>query len=292
MMAENFYFHLPDGFCVELVGKDAVAVLNNLCTNDIVKLPLGESCEAFITNLRGWVVAHTIALKQTGRLLLLGQHPTPQSICGHIDRYIIREDAQVLDRTSETGLLLVNQSQVCRKAAETLAADWAPAPILKQGNLLCVAHDRLKTLEDMLAESGYRRAEPAEFEWNRIRSFWPRAGREITEKTLPQELDRDASAISFTKGCYLGQETIARLDARGQLQKKLCLLQVVHGADHMQAGETVKQGDRSVGEITSIASGDAGAFALAFLKRGFFEPGTELECSAGEVLVVSPRAEI
>ncbi len=74
-------------------------------------------------------------------------------------------------------------------------------------------------------------------EWQtlRIRNRWPVLGADYDDRNLPQELDRDASAISFHKGCYLGQETVARLDALGQVQKKLVRLLIKLSPDQAVA---------------------------------------------------------
>jgi folate-binding protein YgfZ len=167
----------------------------------------------------------------------------------------------------------------------------AATSMLQAGDQLMVidSADRSKILAS-LAGAGVKLQSEAEFEWRRILSFWPRAGREIVEKSLPQELDRDAQAISFTKGCYLGQETIARLDARGQLQKKVCLLRI-KTTTALPTGEAISRDGQPIGSVTSVAV-DASAgcsLALAYLKRGNFEVGTALMCGSHSAEVIQPQ---
>ena len=102
-----------------------------------------------------------------------------------------------------------------------------------------------------------------------------------------QELDRDRQAISFTKGCYLGQETIARLDARGQLQKKLCLIELTPSRE-IAIGATLYNGEKEVGHITSLARDPASGSvrALAILRRGNFAAGTQLTGNGFEAQVL------
>lgn len=162
-------------------------------------------------------------------------------------------------------------------------------PMLSEEYKLIVAPtSSVELIEERLWEMGARvRRELAEFEQLRIRHFWPRAKLEIGEKTLPQELDRDATAISFTKGCYLGQETVARLDALGQVQKKLCQLEIAPGVQ-TAAGDSITKDGKDVGRITSVVLHNSAqpGYALAYLRRGNFEAGTELIVNEGTARVI------
>ena len=279
------YFKLPSGFAIEVVGADAMTVVNNLCTNDLPSLRQFDSMEAFVTNVKGWTVAHVIICKLADRILLLGQHPSPSLICEHIDRYIIREDAAVSDITAQRSLLVVHESDI---PAELPEAGLRLPMQLGDYDLLAISREDESAVVDQLGgESAAGEAElgsEEQFEALRVRHFWPLQGREITEKTIPQVLDRDATAISFTKGCYLGQETIARLDARGQLQQKLCLLKVESG--DVESGTTLLNGEKEAGIVSSVAGTLAGQYALATLRRGCFEPGTELTGMEAKLVVL------
>jgi folate-binding protein YgfZ len=108
-------------------------------------------------------------------------------------------------------------------------------------------------------------------------------GEDIWEKCIPQELDRNAQAISFTKGCYLGQETIARLDALGQIQKKLCLLKI--DGTSVQPGTAILADDKEVGTVSSVAPESDATFALGVIRRGYFDSGTVLTCNGAQAAV-------
>lgn len=126
-----------------------------------------------------------------------------------------------------------------------------------------------------LASHGIAAGTAEDLEDRRIRNFWPLAC-DMNERTLPQELDRDQRAISFTKGCYLGQETVARLDAMGEVQKKLCLVQL-DGSTEMAAGQSLMRDDKEVGKLSSVSPvPPAGKrFALATMRRGSISPGSQ-----------------
>ena len=117
-----------------------------------------------------------------------------------------------------------------------------------------------------------------EFTAARISANWPWFGVDFNEQNLPQEVDRDEKAISFTKGCYLGQETIARLDALGQIQKKLCRMKI-EGSAPIEAHPIENEQGKDVGWVTSSALDSSGdkLLAFGFLRRGNFGPGTTLK---------------
>lgn len=292
-LESEFYAPLVHPLVIELIGKDANKVMNNLCTNDVSKLSVGGSCETFVTDLRGWVVAHGIALQQDNGMVLIGQHRNPSQVCEHIDRYIISEDATIanLSETKSLFAMSSNPELSVFEADERFAradAICVAANICSDHSAILCASSDSNGLGDALSSLGFNAAPEVQAEYARIRVAWPEQGKEIVEKSLPQELNRDSVAISFTKGCYLGQETIARLDARGQVQRKLCVLEV--SGTSAGVGDSLTNGEKEVGKISSIAANpDAlGMFALATVRRGSFSIGTELQCGDSKAVVVRP----
>jgi len=308
-------FDLPHSGVVQVLGADAEKVINNLCTNDVKQLGVGYGCEAFVTNVRGWCVEHGFILKRTNEILIVGQLGNPTALCAHIDRYIVREDAKLTDQSDLTCVLLLGQLEADAIAAHFANRQLAPTggaihetqiagaqviavsvDLLAEDDVLLIAElaDR-EALIEALSGAGIALHAPDEFERLRIASGWPLAGREISEKSIPQELDRDPKAISFTKGCYLGQETIARLDAIGQLQKKICLVRI-DTTDPIEPAAALLKDNQPVGQTTSIAfassvlasSGDY-QLALAYLRRGNFEAGLQLTCNGAMATVLPTR---
>ncbi len=301
-------FELPKAHVIQILGADAEKVINNLCTNDVRKLAVGSCCEAFITNVRGWCVEHGFVLKLPDQILLVGQFGNPTALCAHIDRYIIREDAKITDQSASKRVFLLSE----READQSAMHFGLPAFSSKNGSILSVqvmslsvtavsiqllaANDVLVITEqsnrqsmiDAFASAGVSAQLPEEFEQRRIASFWPQSGREILEKSIPQELDRDPLTISFTKGCYLGQETIARLDAIGQLQKKLCLVRI-ESRESIELGAAIMKGNQQVGQVTSASFDPTGGsvLALAYLRRGNFEPGLQLTCCGATAMILA-----
>jgi folate-binding protein YgfZ len=297
--ATCFIAKLPHPFVIEIAGSDASKVVHNLSTNDILKLPSGGHCETFITDARGWIVAHAIAIRHDTSLWLVGSHESASKICNHLDRYIIREDARVMDRTAEHTLFVLDcptepaelQNDDSENALVQLSQFACRVPLVSRTSRLIGVHqDQFQPVDDWLAKNALTLATTDQFEWRRISHFWPLSPADIGDKTIPQELDRDRQAISFTKGCYLGQETIARLDARGQLQKKLCLVEIVskNSEQSFQAGDAFLANEKEAGHITSVAREPSSArwLALALLRRGNFAPGTQLQCQSSQATVL------
>lgn len=307
----KLFADLPHPFTIQLTGADAAKVINNLSTNDVNKLAVGGACETFVTDARGWVVAHAGVVKGQDQAWLLGSHPEPGRIASHLDRYIIREAAVVNDRSTDFTLLTIHDDAFHHAAGHaeaaasgsssadpvhagglplvdslelapaSLSAFSCPLPIWGPGTqLLCCPRGQVSEVSDRLISLGYTPCDGDQFQWLRVSNFWPLQATDISDKSIPQELDRDQLAISFTKGCYLGQETIARLDARGQLQKKLCLVEL-DAAGRYAIGDPLQNADKEVGKITSLAREPASSQVrvLAYLRRGNFAIGTRLSCN-------------
>ncbi len=334
-------FDFPQSAVVRIRGADAATIINNLTTNDIKRLAPGKNCQSFVTNVRGWCMALGYVCKLHQEVVLLVQSDNPASLCQHIDKYIVREDAKVEDQSLSHDVVLLNPAEAAVLAGianpKKISADTQGHPLLvdcdeftrgdmfhvtiADQSVLAAAIDLLHpgdvalifensnrhAIVDTLADAGIELESAEAFEQARIAAFWPIPGREILEKSIPQELDRDNQAISFTKGCYLGQETIARLDAIGQLQKKLCLLQIDAGVDigrldvYPWSDSATSAEATSIGTVTSIrpighchASNSApiateprsGTLALAYLRRGHFAAGTKVLVGSSPATVI------
>jgi folate-binding protein YgfZ len=110
----------------------------------------------------------------------------------------------------------------------------------------------------------------------------PSYGVDFNEENLPQEVGRDRQAISFTKGCYLGQETVARIDALGHVNLRLAGVRFF-GSDVPASGTELTREGRSVGSVSSAAFSPKleAPIALAMIRREAMSPGTRLESSSG-----------
>jgi hypothetical protein len=252
---------------LELRGADRASFLHNFCTNDIKRLRPGESCEAFVCNVKGHVLGHIQVLCQEDALWIDTVPGQNERLIAHLDRYLIREDVQIIDRTAELAAFIV-----CGETTDGIPIAVAPSArvVWQEKNKLPEGpRCSLAALEIVRVEQGY-----------------PWYGVDITDDNLPQEVARDKQAISFTKGCYLGQETVARIDALGHVNKTLCQVTFA-GPKIPDPGEQLISEGQVIGRVTSAVWSPklAAPLALAYLRRGHHAVGTKLSSSVGDATV-------
>jgi folate-binding protein YgfZ len=272
---------------VTLTGADRQSFLNNFCTNDVKRLGSGEHCEAFITNVKGKILGHGLVLCRDGELVFITVPGQAAKIIEHLNRYIIREDVQLRDTTAERVYLLIAGGEA---AGAGLNGDlWVRWRLLHVPfcGLLELAPDRLIQIRQELKAAGAVSCGHAAFEALRIESGTPLSGIDFDDENLPQEVGRDELAISFTKGCYLGQETVARIDAHGHVNQQLAGVRF-DGPNIPEAKVALTHGGASVGHATSATySPQLGSpLALAMVRRQWLTPGSQLKSIAGPCEVI------
>lgn len=174
--------------------------------------------------------------------------------------------------TQEDAMMLFEVPWLCdpRRHVEASTDGGAASPLW----LVAGPRPQIDAARASVARHGGEIASEEAFHCSRVAAKFPWYGIDLDDRNLPQEIDRDAQGISFTKGCYLGQETVARLDALGQVQKKLVAWVIEASQAPPPKTELLSDG-KVVGRLTSIAPGDRpGRFiALGYARRSHFEPG-------------------
>lgn len=272
---------------VRMAGPDRLAFLHNMCTNDVRSLPPHSQCEAFLTDVKGKIVGHVFVLVDSSDVLLVTTPGQAPALIAHLDRYIIREDVQLEDATAAVAW----QIDVAPAAAESNAPPGFVGRT-ESGAIVapCLPLGPRATWRGIPAgEDAGSSERDAVWHALRIEAGWPLFGRDFDGSHLPQEVSRDTQAISFRKGCYLGQETIARIDALGHVNKRLATVRL---SAEPPAEAQLRAGEHSVGRITSATwSPRLGAWlALAMIRRGNNEPGAALDCEGGPAVVVETPA--
>lgn len=264
---------------IELAGRDAREFLSNLCTQDVKDLPVGASCEAFLTTNKARVVAHAWILHREVNVLLLdtvaGQS---DKVLHHLNHYLISEQVELADRTKELGMLRLlgpRAGEVVTRAGVTPSRPQR-ALALDGFDWFCPAAE-VATLRDRLIGAGAVPASDETYRVLRLEAGLPEFGIDIDEDRLAMEVNRTAQAICYTKGCYLGQETIVMARDRGQVNRLLMGVKVAAG-ERLAAGAKLFRGNDEVGQVSSsVFSPRLGqVIALAYLRRGNWEAGTEL----------------
>jgi len=293
---------------IELTGADRNKILNNLCTQDLRSLQPGQVKETFILDVKGRTISHGIVACLDSKTLFISSPHQAQRLVPHIDRYIIREDALVTDASCNYQSYLfqpenLNAQQFCKETLGSLACKesltahppevWLHVPWLGDNTPLLLAPNTAantapSTPPNPSLQKLIESCQPSDcvqrqgWEHQRISNHWPWFGVDIDEKNLPQEIGIDSRAISFKKGCYLGQETVARLDALGQVQKQLAPVQLQTDAqwEFHRPCELFIDG-KSIGSLTSAARSQhqTGSTidwsAMAMLRRSVYEPGKQ-----------------
>lgn len=278
---------------IKLTGDDRSKFLHSFCTADITAMVPGQVREAFVLNGKGKTIGHLNVLNLPDCLMLVGPGEQAAGLMQHLDMYIIRDDVQLEDRSAATCSFLI----AGQRSSERIAGLFDTVPdlgtcqtVMLDGTALEMAHaefggecywlgvptERAAEVGQRLQEAGCDRVPAATFDMLRLQQGTPWFGHETTPDNLPQELSRDEKTISFTKGCYLGQETVARIDSLGRVNKLLVVLKFA-GAEPT-VGQELKQDGKTVGRLTSVAAvpGQAGWRALAFVKRELAQPGSQV----------------
>lgn len=279
------YVRLDGWSVVTLTGEDRHTFLHNMCTNDIKKLSARQGCEAFFTDVKGKILAHTFVILDQDRTYLLTVPEQAESLITHLDRYIIREDVQLTDETENTNLVIV-AGPSAEELLKQLAPDESRVPFTEFP--LPGRNAYLFLLNEQLEHSSAIACGFAAWNTIRIESGFPLYGIDFNHENLPQEVARNEQAISFTKGCYLGQETVARLDALGHVNKELVTVKF-SGEEIPEPPIPLTYQDKQVGAASSVAWSPAlGApIGVAMVRREANTVGTKLDSPAGSVEVVA-----
>ena len=302
------FVDLSDRTQIELTGEDRAKFLHSFCTNDILVLAPGEGCEAFLTDVKGRILGYVFVFCGGDSLIMETVPGQTAALIEHLDRYLIREQVLLHDRTDEFGELLLSgqeseslitklvESHVPKRPLEHVDVRLAGCrvwlrrvPLTGPVSFLigCPAGD-VQSVAHALQDAGAAACGADALETARIEAGSPFYGQDVTSGNFPQEVNRDAPAVNFKKGCYLGQETVARIDALGHVNRKLA--GVRFGGERVPAAGTELLVDgKTVGHVTSAAHSPRleAPLALAYVRRGHNEPGAKLSSPAGNAEVIT-----
>jgi tRNA-modifying protein YgfZ len=296
-----------------LAGAGAKEFLAGQVSNDVEALTPGRGCYAAFLTPKGKMLGDLRILDLGDELLLDTERPALQALFDMIRRFKIGYEVQLHKRTVESSLLsLIGPTalQVAARAASALPAGTAiPAGALELGDsehdnlrveigdaasvvvrtdsgvdVFCDAAD-LETVREALLAAGALTVSEVAAEIVRVEHGRPRYGIDLDDTVIPQEAGLNERAVSFTKGCYVGQETVARLHYRGKPNRHLRGLRLSAPAE---PGAELRAGERVVGRLTSaVVSPAHGPIGLALVRREV-EPGATVSIGgngiSGEVI--------
>jgi tRNA-modifying protein YgfZ len=271
-----------------LTGSEAKPFLNGQVTNDVEALEPGTGCYAAFLTPKAKMLGDLRILDAGDELLLDTERVSLQALFDLIRRFRIGYQVELHKRTLERGLLSLVGPRAREAAGATdlpeiehahRAGEVGGAPVrliaTADGvDVLCHAEDTDRVREGLVA-AGAQPVGEASVEVVRVESGRPRFGVDLDDATIPQEAGLNDRAVSFTKGCYVGQETVARLFYRGKPNRHLRGLRLSAPAP---VATPVRLGDREVGRLgTVVLSPVHGPIALAIVRR---------EAAPGDTLAV------
>jgi tRNA-modifying protein YgfZ len=279
-----------------LSGPEAVEFLNGQITNELAGLQPGEGRYAAFLTHKGKMLGDLRVLVVAGddgpELLLDTERVALQNLFDRVRRFKVGYKVELHKRTLESGLLsLIGPlAEEMGGGSDLGAEEHANAPLEIGGarvlairtdvgiDLLCEAA-ATETLVSTLRERGASPVGEDAAECLRIESGRPRYGVDLDETVIPQEAGLNERAVSFTKGCYVGQETVARLFYKGKPNRHLRGLRLSETA---ATGDELRLGEKTVGRLGGIAhSPRLGPIALGLLRREA-EPGASVAVGEGD----------
>lgn len=285
-----------------LSGADAKSFLQGQVSNDVLALAGGEGCYAAFLTPKGKMLGDLRILDAEAELLLDTERVCLQELFNLIRRFSVGYDVQLHKRTLERGLLALIGATAApvAGAADLPAHEHAHREVELAGrsvrairtylgvDLLCEAGDT-EALRRALQDAGATPVSETVAECLRVEHGRPRYGVDLDDTVIPQEAGLNERAVSFTKGCYVGQETVARLHYRGKPNRRLRGLLLSGPA---QRGEELELEGRKLGRLGSVAqSPEHGSIALGLVRREA-PPGSTVVVGAGDAGVSAEVIEL
>ena len=291
---------------IRLAGKEHLKFLQGMLTNDVMKLTDGEGTYAAILTVKGRMLSDMRVYKEGGSVLLNLEPGLNVKVRDLLLKYRLSYKATVDDVTEELALFSVQGPE----SKNVLKAVGVTIPELKEHGHFKAAIFGMEVIcasADRTGEGGfdlYVPAGSAEEAWNyllekgkgfdmepvgsraldvlRVEAGIPIYGRDMDEDTIPIEAGI-WNALSFEKGCYIGQEVVARIKWRGHVNRHLSGIVMEEGFSP-SAGDDIFAGEKKIGKITSPAfsPGLGRNVALGYVRREFVEPGTEVDISSSD----------
>lgn len=289
---------------LEMSGADRHSFFHGFCTNDIKGLAVGSGCEAFLCNVKGRILGHVFAFAGAESLWIESVPGQGDALTAHLNKYHLVEDIELTDRTEARAEFLISGPLAVEKlgSAGLNVAELDPwrhvtTPLqvgetslachVKRvdifgppGFLITTSPEHANALWQHFTSSGIASAGTSVFDSLRLEATFPVYGVDLSDENLAQEASRTEQAISFRKGCYLGQEPIARLNAMGHVNKALKSF-VFDSTEPVPVGTALlnpKKEEKEAGRATSVAwSWSLGKpIGMGMVRSLFHDAGTKL----------------
>jgi len=296
---------------LQLTGEDRVRFLNGQTTNDVATLQPGQSVYSAFVNAKGKMRADANLLCFADRLWIDIEPAVASTLAADLDKFIIADDVQVENlegRFRRHALIGPKTGDVLRVAGLEPPAEpnrFSEISAGPFGSLILFRHafgpdlfceifcgaDHSSRLADSLQAGGARPTEPGAVETRRIELGIPRFGVDMDSNTLPPEAGIESRAVSYTKGCYIGQEVISRIKSVGHVNRRMARLEFSGNSGPIPAASPLTLDSAEAGRVTSCAHVPGrGWVGLGYVKRGIGPESGRLKGEGFEVKVLGESA--
>jgi folate-binding protein YgfZ len=278
-----------------VTGGDRQTWLNGLLTCDLAPLKRGGAAYGLAVTQKGRILADALVLVDDERVLVAVPRSAIEEVRASFERYLIMEDAEIAPGDADFVVWLAHgprSGEVLEAARVAGGLGGALDRSGLGGALIFAPVSDAPRIADAIAGAAGAIGDEAGWEALRVARAIPRFGVDFDGTTYPQEVGLEKTAVSFAKGCYLGQEVVCMLEMRGHVKRRLVALHVA-GAQPPGAGAGVADAaGQAVGNVTSAAPSPArgGFIALAMVKRAQAEAGTTLRIGEDAATVIAPEA--
>lgn len=283
---------------VKVTGSDRIEWLQGMISNDVEKLPHGKGCYAAHLTPQGKIVAHMDVFKDQDALWLSLERASVPSLMAALDKLLIMEDVQLVDVSDEYSII-----GLFGPRASTALADWLGASPELHGLYSHQRVDDARIVDSILgyevwirrsntdqvlrffAGHGVTAVDHGTWDVLRTEAGIPVYGIDIDETTTLPELGQ--SAINYEKGCYIGQEVVAKVKYIGHVNRRFVGLRI-EGTTSPEPKAAIRKGGRDVGYVTTALFSPAlnQTIALGFVNRSAAAPETEVEVGSGTARIV------
>lgn len=275
-----------------VTGSDRVTWLNGMLTCDLAKRAQGSAAYGLVVERKGHVLADVVVVVDDPgeRVLLVVPVFTVESLRAHLEHYLVMEDCEIAVANAWE-VWSVHGPRAARALEAARAAGGVGGNLDRTGlggAVLLAPPDATREVGAAIAGVATV-GDDAGWEALRLERGVPRYGVDFDDKSYPQEAQLEKVAVSFDKGCYLGQEVVCMLEMRGHVKRKLVPVVLdAEGAPPPRGAQVTDEAGEPVGEVTSAGTSPTlgKPVAMAMVKRAFAEAGKRLVVAgaSGEVV--------
>ncbi len=246
---------------LRLTGPQRAWYLHQVTTQAFEDISSGDSRDAAMLTVHGRMIGFFEAVATDDAIFCHCEPGLTEVLLENLTKFVFATEVEIEDVAARFGLILTTGSTDVGVDAVVQEARWVGVP----AHHIWVAQRDLPAALDRLRRAGGEEVDESAIEEVRVLNGVPRWGYEMDAKTFPQEAGIDRVAVHYDKGCYTGQEAMAKIHFRGKVNRKLVRLEA---AEPLEPGADVVLGDARVGSVTSTAPGPNGSFyGLALVKH-------------------------